>query len=270
MDTRKIGSLEVSLVGLGTNNFGFGMTEDAVGPVVDQAIDSGSPSSILRTLTATAKNGSARALGTRRDDVVIATKFGSPGARRPRVVPPRCTFAKRPSAACDASAPIGSTCTSCTDLTPPRRSARPWSPWTSRFARARCSRSGAPTFSADQLVEAEAAAADGAARFVSVQNQYNLLQREDESAAIPACERLGLAYLPFFPLASGLLTGKYARGQAPAEGTRLQRWGERASGMLNEHNFDLIDKLTSWSACTGRCCSIWPSPGWRQKTWSHR
>jgi aryl-alcohol dehydrogenase-like predicted oxidoreductase len=107
---------------------------------------------------------------------------------------------------------------------------------------------GCSNFSAAQLAEAEAAVAGGAARFVSVQNQYNLLQRDDEAEAIPACERSGLAYLPFFPLASGLLTGKYTRGEAPPEGTRLQRWGDRASGLLSDANFDLVDRLSAWAA----------------------
>ena len=65
---------------------------------------------------------------------------------------------------------------------------------------------------------------------MSVQNHYNLLNRGDEHEVLPECERLGLAYLPYFPLASGLLTGKYTRGEAPPEGTRMQRWGDRVSG----------------------------------------
>jgi aryl-alcohol dehydrogenase-like predicted oxidoreductase len=104
---------------------------------------------------------------------------------------------------------------------------------------------GCSNFSAAQLREAEAAALG--ARFVSVQNHYNLLNREDEAEVLPLCEELGLAYLPFFPLASGLLTGKYRRGEDPAEGTRLQRWGGRGSGMLTEENFDKVDALTAWA-----------------------
>src|SRR5690606_21170885 len=80
---------------------------------------------------------------------------------------------------------------------------------------------GCSNFSADMLREAEAAVQQGAARFVSVQNHYHLLHREDEAEVLPECERLGIAYLPFFPLAMGLLTGKYRQGQPTPEGTRL-------------------------------------------------
>jgi aryl-alcohol dehydrogenase-like predicted oxidoreductase len=68
---------------------------------------------------------------------------------------------------------------------------------------------------------------------------------------IPECKRLGLAYLPYFPLASGLLSGKYTRGQAPPEGTRLQRWGARGQGVLTDENFDTVDALTDWARAHG-------------------
>ncbi len=97
------------------------------------------------------------------------------------------------------------------------------------------------------LREADQAVADGAPKFVSVQNHYNLLHRDDEHDAIPECEKLGISYLPYFPLASGLLSGKYTRGEAPPEGTRLQRWGERAQGSLTDENFDVVDALSDWA-----------------------
>jgi len=67
----------------------------------------------------------------------------------------------------------------------------------------------------------------------------------------PACERFGLGMLPFFPLASGLLTGKYKRGEAPAEGTRLAAWGPRGAQALNEKNFDRLEAMESWAAERG-------------------
>jgi aryl-alcohol dehydrogenase-like predicted oxidoreductase len=97
------------------------------------------------------------------------------------------------------------------------------------------------------LREADKAVADGAPRFVSVQNHYNLLQRGDEADAIPECEKLGISYLPYFPLASGLLSGKYTRGEAPPEGTRMQRWGDRAQRSLTDANFDVVDALSAWA-----------------------
>jgi aryl-alcohol dehydrogenase-like predicted oxidoreductase len=110
---------------------------------------------------------------------------------------------------------------------------------------------GCSNFSAEQLRQAEAAVAPAAARFVSVQNHYNLVHREDEREVLPECERLGLAYLPYFPLASGLLTGKYTKGEAPPEGTRLQRWGDRAGGVLTDRNFAVVEALGEWAAERG-------------------
>ncbi len=110
---------------------------------------------------------------------------------------------------------------------------------------------GCSNFSASQLREAEGAVAGGAPRFVSLQNAYSLLDRRDEQEVLPECRRLGLAYLPYFPLASGMLTGKYRRGEAPPEGTRLARWGDRASGMLSERNFDVVGSLTEWAEARG-------------------
>jgi aryl-alcohol dehydrogenase-like predicted oxidoreductase len=106
---------------------------------------------------------------------------------------------------------------------------------------------GCSNFTAAMLREAAEAVPDGAPKFVSVQNAYNLLQRDDESDAIPECEKLGISYLPYFPLASGLLTGKYSRGEPPPDGTRLQRWGDRAAGSLTDANFDIVDALTAWA-----------------------
>jgi aryl-alcohol dehydrogenase-like predicted oxidoreductase len=79
---------------------------------------------------------------------------------------------------------------------------------------------GCSNFSVAQLREADAAARDGV-RFVSVQNEYSLLHREPESDVLPECQRLGLAFVPYYPLASGLLTGKYRQGQPIPKGTRL-------------------------------------------------
>ena len=84
---------------------------------------------------------------------------------------------------------------------------------------------GCSNFSAAQLREAHAAARAGAARFVSVQNEYSLVQREPEREVLAECERLGLAFIPYFPLASGLLTGKYRRGRPVPAGSRLAAGG---------------------------------------------
>jgi aryl-alcohol dehydrogenase-like predicted oxidoreductase len=88
-------------------------------------------------------------------------------------------------------------------------------------------------------------------RFVSAQNNYSLLERRVEHEVTPACERFGLGMLPFFPLASGLLTGKYKRGEAPPEDTRLAAMGSRAAQALNDKNFDKVEALSGWAAERG-------------------
>ena len=81
---------------------------------------------------------------------------------------------------------------------------------------------------------------------MSVQNQYSLLERADEAEVLPTCADLGLAYLPFFPLASGLLTGKYRRGAAVPAGTRVEKWA-MAERVLTDANFDILERLEAWA-----------------------
>jgi aryl-alcohol dehydrogenase-like predicted oxidoreductase len=251
MDLRPIGSLDVSVVGLGTNNFGLGMHEDDVPPVVEAALDAGINFFDTADSYGDSEERLGRALGGHRDEVVIGTKFGSavgrdgtggaaPGYVRQAVERSLSRLGTdridlyqlhRP----DPQTPIADTLGTLHDLV--------------REGKVR--EIGCSNFSAAQLREADAAAPDGGPRFVSVQNHYNLVHREDEREVLPECERLGLAYLPYFPLASGLLTGKYTRGEAPPDGTRLQRWGDRADGILTERNFDIAGELQSWAGDRG-------------------
>jgi aryl-alcohol dehydrogenase-like predicted oxidoreductase len=92
---------------------------------------------------------------------------------------------------------------------------------------------------------------EGLERFVSAQNNFSLLERNAEREVLPACEKFGLGFLPFFPLASGLLTGKYARGEAPPEGTRMAAWGARAQQAMSDKNFDKVEKLEAWATDHG-------------------
>jgi aryl-alcohol dehydrogenase-like predicted oxidoreductase len=110
---------------------------------------------------------------------------------------------------------------------------------------------GCSNFSADQLVAADEAVKDGAVRFVSVQNHYSLLHRADEADVLPTCERLGLTHIPYFPLAGGLLTGKYRRGEPPPQGTRLAGWGDRGNALLSDGNFDHVERLNAWADARG-------------------
>src|SRR5437764_649967 len=94
----------------------------------------------------------------------------------------------------------------------------------------------------------DAAIEAGVTLFVSAQNQYSLLERKVEFEVLPACEHFGLGFLPFFPLASGLLSGKYRRGEKPPEGTRLAAWGARGAAAMSDRNFDKVEKLEAWAA----------------------
>jgi aryl-alcohol dehydrogenase-like predicted oxidoreductase len=249
MDMRRIGSLEVSVIGLGTNNFGFFMEADAVPAVVDAALEAGINFFDTADSYLESESRLAAALGSRRDEVVIGTKFGSPvdggaGGASPAYVR---TAVERSLAELgtdridlyqlhrpDDATPITDTLGALDDLV--------------REGKVR--EIGCSNFSAAQLREAEAAAAGGA-RFVTVQNQWNLLQRDDEPEAVVEAERLGIGYLPYYPLASGLLSGKYTRGEEAPAGTRLVHFGERGGGMLSDRNFDVVEAATAWAAERG-------------------
>ena len=110
---------------------------------------------------------------------------------------------------------------------------------------------GCSNFSAEQIRAAEAAVQSGAARFVSVQNEYSLLKRDPEPEVLPECERLGLAFLPFFPLASGLLTGKYRKGESGPEGARLSGSSGMAGRFRSERNQEIAEQLAELATRRG-------------------
>ena len=104
---------------------------------------------------------------------------------------------------------------------------------------------GASNFDASQIEEADAVAREhGFTRFAAIQNEYSLLRREAEREVLPTCERLGLGFVPYFPLASGLLTGKYRRGEAGPAGARLSGRNRIAS----DEQFRLLEALERYAA----------------------
>jgi aryl-alcohol dehydrogenase-like predicted oxidoreductase len=106
---------------------------------------------------------------------------------------------------------------------------------------------GNSNFAAWQVTEAEWTARTAASeRFVSAQNEYNLLHRDAETELVPALVRYGLGLLPFYPLANGLLSGKYRRGEAPPPGSRVIAWGKQA--LLTDQNFEVVEQLTAFAA----------------------
>lgn len=109
---------------------------------------------------------------------------------------------------------------------------------------------GSSNLAAWQVTDAEwTARTAGTERFVSAQNHYNLLERGAEAELVPACRRHGIGVLPYFPLASGLLTGKYRRGEAPPDGSRLARWGQ--TDRLTDERFDVVEGLEKYASERG-------------------
>ncbi len=252
METRNIGSLEVSLVGLGCNNFGMRLDYERTLAVVDAALDAG----INFFDTADIYGGTrseeflGRALQGRRDRVVLATKFGMriddqrQGAKPDYVRRAVEDSLRRLSTdridlyqlhTPDAETPIAETLAVLDELV--------------RSGKVR--EIGCSNFSVPQLREAEAAVREGAARFMSVQNEFSLLHRDPEKDVLPECERKGLAFLPYFPLSSGVLTGKYRQGQPLPENTRLTTNERTASRFLNERNQEIAEALARFADAQG-------------------
>jgi aryl-alcohol dehydrogenase-like predicted oxidoreductase len=244
---RTIGSLRVSVVGLGCNNFGPRLDAAGTATVVRAALDAGIDFFDTADLYGEGRSEEylGRALGARRRDVAIATKFGhersafGKGARPDHVRACAEGSLKRLGTDYidlyqihqpDPDTPIADTLGAMDELV--------------RAGKVR--EIGCSNFSVEQLREAERATPKGAARLVSVQNQYSLVDREPEQGVLAECERQGLAFLPYFPLASGLLTGKYRKGRPLPHGGRLTG-AARYSDFLSEQNLDLVERLIAFA-----------------------
>lgn len=255
MDFRRLGNsgLVVSVVGLGTNNLGIRLDADQSREVVHAALDEGITLFDTSDSYGKSEERLGEALEGRRDDVVVATKFGSDsrsrgndngedwGARGSRRYIKRAVESSlrrlrtdwidlyqlhRP----DPATPIEETLSALDDLV--------------RDGKVRYL--GSSNFSGWQVAEAEwMSRTRGLERFVSAQNEYSWLARGIEGDLVPALEHYGIGLLPFFPLASGLLTGKYRRGEAPPAGSRLQAWGRESS--LTDEAFDVVEALESFA-----------------------
>lgn len=275
METRSIGSLEVSLVGLGCNNFGRRIDADATPGVVDAAIDAGI--TLFDTADIYGVDGASerllgQALGSRRDQVVVATKFGMELDDERRGAHP-----DHVGSACEASlrrlgtdridlyqlhqpdpdVPIAETLGALDELV--------------RAGKVR--ELGHSNLSAEQMDDAEVAARSaGTPRFVCAQDHWSLLERGLEDGALPAIERHGLALLPYFPLASGLLTGKYRPdtepdptwrlATLPAEGRERHLAQERLEtvarleAFATQHGHTLLELAFSWLAAHAPVASV--------------
>ncbi|HKT84283.1 MAG TPA: aldo/keto reductase [Solirubrobacterales bacterium] len=251
---RRLGdsALEVSVVGLGCNNFGKRLDLEGTAAVLEAALDAGID--FFDTADIYGGTESERLMGEvlegRRDEYVLATKFGMgppDGApdvargsreyirwavegslRRLRIERIDLYQYHQP----DGVTPLEETLAALDEL----------------VREGVVTAIGCSNFSAAQLEEAERISRErDLARFVTLQNQYSLLEREIEAEIVPACERLGVSILPFFPLASGLLTGKYRRGEAGPEGARLS--AREAPG--SDAQFEVVEALEAFAAERG-------------------
>lgn len=246
MLTRRIGSLEVSVIGVGCNNFGRRLDEEATTKVVDAALDEGINFFDTADLYGSGKSEEylGRALGKRRSDVIVATKFGweidetHHGAHPDYLVRAAEDSLKRLGTDYidvyqlhqpDKTVPIADTLGALGEL----------------VQAGKVREIGCSNFTFKQLREAESATKLKTARFVSVQNEYSLLHREPELDILTECSTTGMAFLPYFPLANGMLTGKYRKGEPAPEGSRIGS-GWHAE-LLTERNLDIVEKLIEFA-----------------------
>jgi aryl-alcohol dehydrogenase-like predicted oxidoreductase len=250
MEKRKIGSLEVSVIGIGCNNFGGRIDEARTDEVCNTALDNGINFFDTADVYGATKSEEfmGRVLKARRDEAVIATKFGmkldddhlggaSPDYIRSavedslrRLDTDRIDLYQihRP----DPSVPIADTLGALSEL----------------VEAGKLLEIGCSNFSVEQLREAAAATGAGSAKFVSVQNDYSLLKRDADLDVLPECAATGLAFLPFFPLFSGLLTGKYRRNEPLPEGSRLTAAPpERQASAFSDRNYEIVESLTAFA-----------------------
>ena len=244
VETRTIGSLEVSVVGLGCNNFGMRIGRKETAAVVDAALSAGINFFDTADIYGGTKSETylGEALGSRRDEIVLATKFGAPyeghegGASAAyirtavedsltRLGTDRIDLYQQHVP--DQKTPIAETIGTLVEL----------------VAEGKIREFGCSNFTVDMLTEAAAATPAGSPGLVSVQNQYNILFREPEDGVLDWCDRSGVAFLPYFPLASGLLSGKYRAGEPPPEGTRLAGMGDRAASQLTDERLAAVAAL---------------------------
>jgi aryl-alcohol dehydrogenase-like predicted oxidoreductase len=259
MEQRPLGELQVSAVGLGCNNFGMTIDADQTKLVVDAAIDAGINYFDTAEMYGQGRSEEylGRAIGSRRSEVLIASKWGhtanlADGERGGDPVQIRRRLEDslrrldtdhidhyqfhRP----DPDTPPEETLGCLAELR----------------EEGKIREIGCTHFTAAELEQsAEAALANDLAPYPSVQNHYSLLTRGPERDGVfEACERLGMVFVPYFPLESGLLTGKYRAGEDRPADSRLVTWGDRASAFIDDDKLAIVERLIAW--CDGRNRSL--------------
>jgi len=250
MDKRKIGSLSVSTVGIGCNNFGSRIDEQKTAEVVDAALEEGINFFDTADMYADGRSEEllGRSLRGRRTTAIVATKFamevkGQEGkGAGPEYIRKACDASLKrlgmdyidlyQQHVPDPDVPIAETLGALTEL----------------VKAGKVREIGCSNFSANQLKDAKRASIQlRGARFVSIQNEYSLLHREpEEDGVLEETEREGIAFLPFFPLKAGLLTGKYRKGKAIPPDTRVAKF-ERYNKLLTEKNLDRMEALAAFA-----------------------
>ena len=247
MLTRRIGSLDVSVVGLGCNNFGRRLDAEDTSKVVNAAIAEGinffDTADIYGSTMSEEYLG--RALGKRRQDVIVATKFGMKVDDKRRGAAPEYVL----KAVEDSLRRLGTDYIDLYQLHEPDKTvpiADTLGALDLLVKAGKVREIGCSNFTVEQIRDAEEAASTGGARFVSVQNEYSLFHRQPELDVLPECSSSGMAFLPYFPLANGLLSGKYRRGEAAPKGSRIESgWHEE---LLTCENIDIVEELIEFAA----------------------
>jgi aryl-alcohol dehydrogenase-like predicted oxidoreductase len=249
MEYRQLGSLKVSLAGVGCNNFGWRTDAAGSAAVVEAALDAGV--NFFDTADVYGNGQSedflGRALKGHRDRAIIATKFGikmgdgMEGAKGPYVKQALDASLRRLGVDVidlyqihrpDPNTPIAETLGALNDA----------------VKAGKVREIGCSNFSADQMREARSVRVP--LNFVSVQNEYSLFKREPETSVLPECSKLGMGLLPYFPLANGLLTGKYRKGEPFPESSRgKDNFGPK---IFTPENLDVVEKLIAFAESHGR------------------
>jgi aryl-alcohol dehydrogenase-like predicted oxidoreductase len=260
MTYRQLGDsgLTVSTVGVGCNNLGRRLDKDATRAVVDAALDVGinffDTADVYGSEPGASEDLLGQALQGRRDDVVLATKFGKP--MRGATLPEHEARGSRRYIRAAVEKSLRRLRTDYIDLyqmhepdvrTPIDESLDALDQLV-REGKVRYI--GSSQFAAWQVVDADwTARTSGTARFISTQSEYSLLQRGIEAELAPACEQFGVGILPFFPLSSGLLPGKYRRGEAPPPGSRMSE--PRYAEVLAGADWDVVEGLRAFASERG-------------------
>ncbi|HVD29295.1 MAG TPA: aldo/keto reductase [Mycobacteriales bacterium] len=260
MRFRQLGrsGLTVSVLGLGCNNIGRTLDVAATRKLVDAATDAGitffDTADIYGGHRGQSEEILGEVLGSRRDEIVLATKFGmdmagvngpdwgARGSRRYVRIAVEASLRRLRTDHVDlyqyhepdGVTPVEETLAALDEL----------------VAEGKVRYVGSSNFAGWQVAQVDHLAREtGATRFVSAQNEYSLLDRRVEAELVPACLEYGVGVLPFFPLANGLLTGKYSRGVPPAAGTRI---ADRKPQLYERAPWDVLEGLERYAAERGR------------------